>query len=188
MAAAQPRSPPSAPSARRCARSRRKRMPARYRGHERKRPNRSRAAARPLPCIRSRGARESSDDAGSENDSTIADVRQAVAPTSSHPGSSTAPAATRRSGTGADQAGAPAGPCSDEDAGESARREQHHRQEEQPDIEQPGRSEQAQHALQQGQQDRAEDRPEEVADAADEGHQQHVARGVRPTLSALTIS
>ena len=76
----------------------------------------------------------------------------------------------------AQQAGARDRRVLQDDAGEAGRREGHHGDEQHADIDQPGVRHQADAALQQRDQDRAEHRAEERGGAADIGHQQRVRR------------
>jgi hypothetical protein len=78
----------------------------------------------------------------------------------------------------AEQSGLPQVALHRDHAGDAARRHQYHEEEEQAEVEQPGVGHAADHDLHHGDQDGADDRAVEEADAADEGHQQHHARGV----------
>ncbi len=78
----------------------------------------------------------------------------------------------------AQQARPPDDPVPDEDAGDSARSVEDHDEEEEAEVEWPGRSHAGDRHLEHGDERRADHRSIERADAADEGHEDDDPRGV----------
>ena len=73
----------------------------------------------------------------------------------------------------------PQPPVLDHHAGHASRRVEDHHQEEQAEVEEPRGGQAGHRHLQHGDEQRAEDGPEEVADAAHESHHDHQPGGVR---------
>ena len=78
---------------------------------------------------------------------------------------------------GMQSAAQPGKPVHHDEAGESARQEQHRQQEHDAEVKQEKLGVIAQQEVHQRQDDRADDGPDEEAESADIGHQQHPARG-----------